>query len=122
MSGEILQKCSAFEELRSVCAEVLDTYYKAEARPLDLLAYLTRMVVPGAVDQFAANNPQYHDISYPCCPDDCPNEKKLSINDPGYDETIIQCIHHSKAQFERRVSLVIMNKQMHQHALTCRYT
>jgi len=124
MGPDLLQKCSAFPELRAACTEVLDSYFQATARPIDLLAYMTRLIVPDAADQFDLKNPQYSDVKRwaPMCPPECKNPA-LEEGDEGNDPTLTEkhCCHHNPTSFERRVSDVIMFNQIHMHGFTCRY-
>jgi hypothetical protein len=124
MSPELLQKCSAFPELRAACTEVLDSYFQGTARPIDMLAHLTRLVVPDAADQFEMKNPQYHNASesMPICPPKCKNEA-LDMTDDEFDATLSHrhCCHHNPTSFQRRVSDVMMHRQIHMHGFTCRH-
>lgn len=140
MSSDLLQKCSGFKQLQDACRDVLDSYFRAHIGPptsqpapppamdgaaaepaanaiprgpLDMVYYLTRLVVPGAVAEFNAQNVQYSDAIPPLCPHNC-TEPSID-HQPGER----QCSVHNIAAFEQRLTDIMMRKQIHQHSFTC---
>jgi len=139
LSSDLLQKCSGFKSLQTACRDVLDSYFRAHIGPppappsamdvaadepgpstiplgpLQMLYYLTRLVVPHAVDEFNLQNVQYSDAIPPVCPDNCPESAIDDRDLPGNR----QCKVHNIAIFEQRLTDIMMRKQIHQHSFTC---
>jgi len=118
--AELMQKCAAHDVLRAACAEVLESFYCASIRPIDLTAYLLRLVIPGAVEEFAGRNAQFYDCPLPCCPTACAHD---STNAEQIDAPR-ECMHHNRQTFvtamEHRFNNVMAVRNLHQHSFTCR--
>jgi hypothetical protein len=105
--------------------------------PLQMLYYLTRLVVPHAVEQFNLQNAQYYEPPHLHCPNDqCVGKQPTHVHfeiDPetnaikkdADDNPIFvidyTCPKHNKEAFEEHLTHVMMRKQVHQHSFTCRY-
>jgi len=119
-SSDLMQKCAHLPTLRAACAEVLNSYFTAQVRPIDLCAYLMRLVIPGAMDQFQSENAQYHDCPIPECPSSCqhPSLPDLEHGTPR------QCDMHNHATFERQIkdrfNKTMSQKNLHQHSFSCK--
>jgi hypothetical protein len=105
--------------------------------PLQMLYYLTRLVVPKAVDQFNSQNVQYYEPPHLHCPnpakctDAQPTHMHFEIDpdtntvktDFAGDPIVVKdytCAKHNKIAFEQYLSDIMMRKQVHQHSFTCR--
>jgi len=119
-STDLMQKCAHIPTLRAACAEVLDSYFTAQVRPIDLCGYLMRLVIPGAVDQFQSENAQYHDCPIAECPPGC----QLPALPECEDGRARQCNEHNHAtwsqKFKERFYKIMLQKNTHQHSFTCK--
>ena len=112
-SSELMQKCASTPILRDACQEVLDSYVSAEIRPIDMCAYLLRLVVAGATDEFDSKNAQYSDCPQPQCPVGCSNDAVEEENNQGPR----QCALHNRDAFavalQHRFNLLMTQKNIH---------
>ena len=120
-SADLMQKCASTPVLREACQEVLDSYVAAEIRPLDMCAYLLRLTVAGATDEFDAKNAQFTDCPQPQCPATCSNDP-LPQEEAGAAGPR-ECAQHNRATcaeaLQHRFNLIMTQKNMHQHSFTC---
>jgi hypothetical protein len=120
-SAELMQKCASTQVLRDACQEVLDSYVSAEIRPIDMCAYLLRLVVTGAMDEFEAKSAQFSDCPQAHCPDTCSNDP---LPGDARGEGPRECAQHNRAScaeaLQHRFNLIMAQKNMHQHGFTCK--
>lgn len=133
VSGDLMQRCSAFPTLAAACRDVLDSYFQASIPHLEHLAYLMRLTMPGAADKFKQTNPQHVDCPAPCCPPDCLARQSATCRDhadlddndrPACDNCQAiavavdhTCPAHNPVALQQRVIEVLLRKNYHQHSM-----